>query len=126
MRLAQTVFAALLVAAPAAAQEAGAGGQGAQSLQNLHTYIVSNESEKVISDLWLGSTKDGKELYASKDQLRPNQAINLRVARDECLARVRVRFADGSTLNADGLNECKLTRIVVGSAKIDLRSSAVE
>ena len=126
MRLVRTTLAALLTAAPAAAQEAGVGGQDAQSRQNLHTYIVSNESDKVISDLWLGSTKDGKELYASKDQIRPNQAINLRVARNECLAGVRVRFADGSTLNADGLNECKLTRVVVNSAKIELRTSAVQ
>ena len=126
MRLAQTALAALLIAAPAAAQEEGSGGQGAQSRQNLHTYIVSNDSEKVISEIWLGSTKDGKELYANKDQIRPNQAVNLRVARDECLAEVRVRFADGSTLNADNLNECKLTRIVVSNAKVELRSSAVQ
>ncbi len=126
MRLAQTALAALLIAAPAAAQQEGAGGRGAETLQNLHTYIVSNESEKVISDLWLGSTKDGRELYASKNQVRPREAVNVRVARDECLAGVRVRFADGSTLDANGLNECKLTRIVVSNDKIELRTSAVE
>ena len=126
MRLAQTFLAALLIAAPAAAQQEGAGGRGAEGRQNLRTYIISNDSEKVISEIWLGSTNGGKELYANKDKLRPNHAANLRVAREECLAEVRVNFEDGSTLRAEGLNECKLTRIAVSNAKIELQTSAVQ
>ena len=126
MRLAQTILAALLIAAPAAAQQEGAGGRGAESRNNLRTYIISNDSQKVIAEVWLGSTNGGKELYSNNDQIRPNQAANLRVGREECLAEVRVRFEDGSTLRADGLNECKLTRIAVSNAKIELQTSAVQ
>ena len=80
----------------------------------------------MIAEVWLGSTNGGKELYSNKDQIRPNQAANLRVAREECLAEVRIRFEDGSNLQAGDLNECKLTRIAVSDGKVELQSSAVQ
>lgn len=126
MRARYIAIAALLTATPAAAQQRGAGTGGVEGQQNLHTFIVSNDSRKVISEVWLGSTNGGKELYSTKEQIRPNHTVNVRVGREECLAQVRVRFDDGSDLRADGLNDCKLTRISVNEDKIALQSSAVQ
>lgn len=125
MRPHHLAVAVLLIATPAAAQQQGAGAGGPQG-QNLHSFIVRNDSDKVISEVWLGSTDGGKELFSTKDQIRPNHTMNVRVGRNECLAQVRVRFEDGSDLRAENLNECKLTRISVNGDKIALQSSAVQ
>lgn len=126
MRARHIALAVLLIATPAAAQQQGAGTGGKEGQQNLRSFIVRNDSQKVISEVWLGSTNGGKELFSTKEQIRPNHTVNLRVGRDECLAQVRVRFDDGSDLRAENLNECKLTRISVNGDKIALQSSAVE
>lgn len=126
MRAPHLAVVALLIATPVAAQQRGAGTGGVEGQQNLHTFIVRNDSKKVISEVWLGSTNAGKELFSTKEQLRPNHTVNVRVGRDECLDQVRVRFDDGSDLRAESLNECKLTRISVNDDKIALQSSAVQ
>lgn len=126
MRRAPLVLLALLSISPAAAQQEGAGGGGAGVRDNLRSYIVSNDSDKVITEVWLGSTDGGKELYSTKDQIRPNHTVNLRVARAECLAQVRVKFADGTDLRADDLNDCKLTRIAISNQKVELKTSVVQ
>ncbi len=126
MRARHLAVAVLLIATPAAAQQQGAGTGGTPGQHNLHSYIVSNDSKKVISEVWLGSTNGGKELYSTKEQIRPNHTVNVRLGRDECLAQVRVRFEDGSDLRAEGLNDCKLTRVSINDDKIALQSSAVQ
>lgn len=122
------LVAAFLLLAPAVhAQEQGRGAAGQQdTTQNLRSFIIRNTSDKVISEVLLASTKDGAPMYSSKDQIRPNQAANVRVGRDNCLAAVHVKFQDGSDLKAEGLNDCKMTSIVVDNGKIALQSSAVE
>lgn len=126
MRAPHLAFAALLIVTPAAAQQEGAGTGGKEGQQNLRSFIVRNDSQKVISEVWLGSTNGGKELYSNKEQIRPNHTVNVRVGREECLAQVRIRFEDGSDLRAEDLNDCKLTRISVNGDKIALQSSAVQ
>ena len=126
MRARHLAVAALLIAIPAAAQQQGAGTGGKEGQQNLQSFIVRNDAQKVISEVWLGSTNGGKELFSTKEQIRPNHTVNVRVGRGECLDQVRVRFEDGSDLRAENLNECKLTRISVNGDKIALQSSAVE
>lgn len=117
----------LLLASPVHAQEQGRGAAGQQDTsRNLRSFIIRNTSDKVISEVSLASTKDGADMYSSKDQIRPNHAANVRVDRENCLAAVRVKFQDGSDLKAEGLNDCKMTSIVVDNGKIALQSSAVE
>ena len=121
------VAAFLLLAPVVHAQEQGRGAAGQQdTTRNLRSFIIRNTSDKVISEIMLASTKDGAEMYSSKDQIRPNQAANVRVDRENCLAAVHVKFQDGSDLKAQGLNDCKMTSIVVDNGKIALQSSAVE
>lgn len=126
MRAHHLAIAVLLTATPAAAQQQGAGTDGKEGQQNLQSFIVRNDSKKVISEVWLGSTNGGKELYSTKDQVRPNHTVNVRVGRGECLDQVRVRFDDGSDLRAENLNECKLSRISVNDDKIALQSGVVQ
>ena len=121
------VAAFLLLAPVVHAQEQGRGAAGQQdTTRNLRSFIIRNTSDKVISEIMLASTKDGAEMYSSKDQIRPNQAANVRVDRENCLAAIQIKFQDGSDLKAEGLNDCKMTSIVVDNGKIALQSSAVE
>ena len=121
--------AALLLAAlachPAAAQQRGQGGDADTRNGNLRSFILRNDSKKPITGISLGSTAGG-DLYAGHDQVRPNEAMNVRVGRADCLRSVAVTFADGSTLNAQNLNECSATTIRVADDKISLASSAVQ
>ena len=101
-----------LLAGPVHAQERGKGGEGDENRDNLRSYILRNETRKPISAVRLGSTNGG-ELYSEQKQIRPNEAMNVRVGRSECLRDVLVTFGDGSTARADNLNECTATIIRV-------------
>lgn len=126
MRASLTTAAVLaaLIALPAHAQERGRGGDADESRGNLRTYILRNETRKPIKAVRLGSTNGG-ELYAEEKQVEPNQAMNVRVGRSECLRDVLVTFADNSTARADNLNECTATIIRVEDGdRVTLTSSA--
>ena len=101
-----------LLAGPVHAQERGKGGEGDENRDNLRSYILRNETRKPISAVRLGSTNGG-ELYSEQKQIRPNEAMNVRVGSSECLRDVLVTFGDGSTARADNLNECTATIIRV-------------
>lgn len=121
--LAALVLAPLL-ALPAHAQERGKGGEADESRDNLRSYILRNETRKPIAAVRLGSTNGG-ELYAEQKQVRPNEAMNVRVGRSECLRDVLVTFGDGSTARADNLNECTATIIRVEDGdKVTVTSNA--
>lgn len=113
-----------LLAAPAVAQERGKGADADETRGNLRSYILRNETRKPIRAVRLGSTNGG-ELYAEEKEIRPNEAMNVRVGRSECLRDVLVTFQDGSTARADNLNECTATTIRVEDGdKVTLTSAA--
>ena len=114
-----------LASLPAAAQQRGRGGDADTSNGSLRSFILRNDSKKPITGVSLGSTAGG-DLYTGQDQVRPSEAMNVRVGRAECLRSVAVTFADGTTLNAQNLNECSATTIRVADDKISLASSAVQ
>lgn len=115
----------LLAAVPAVAQNTGAGGQGKQTFQNLRSFTIRNDSDKVVASVTLTSTDRGQTMFQTKNPLQPSQAAEVQVGRDQCLAEVDVTFKDGRTLRSAGLNDCHLTRISVGDQQIKLESSAV-
>lgn len=116
---------ALLASVPVMAQQRGRGGDADTSNGNLRSFVLRNDSKKPIKGISLGSTAGG-DLYTGQDQVRPNEAMNVRVGRSECLRSVAVTFADGSSLNAQNLDECSATTIRVADDKISLASSAVQ
>ena len=127
MRTRPALAAAILVpllAGAAHAQERGKEGDADESRGNLRSYILRNESRKPITAVRLGSTNGG-ELYSEQKQVRPNEAMNVRVGRAECLRDVLVTFQDGSTARADNLNNCTDTTIRVEDGdKVTLTNSA--
>lgn len=113
-----------LLALPVHAQERGRGGAADENRDNLRSYILRNETRKPITAVRLGSTSGG-ELYSEQKQVRPNEAMNVRVGRNECLRDVLVTFQDGSTARADNLNECTATIIrVEDGGKVTMATNA--
>lgn len=122
--LAAVALLAPLLASPVHAQERGKGGEADESRNNLRSYILRNETRKPITAVRLGSTNGG-ELYSEQKEIRPNEAMNVRVGRSECLRDVLVTFGDGSTARADNVNECTATIIRVQDGdKVVVTSSA--
>lgn len=118
------LLAALLIV-PAAAQNAGAGGEGKQTFKNLRSFTVQNNSQTVISNVKLTSTDGGQPMFQSDRPIQPNHAAEAQVGRDQCLAEADVTFKGGRTLQSKGLNDCKMTRLSVDENKITPESAAV-
>lgn len=125
MRASALVLLVLSLAAPAAAQNTGAGGQGKQSFQNLRSFTVRNDSKSVVASVKLISTNGGQVLFQTHNAIQPSEAEEAQVGRDQCVAEVDATFKDGRTLCSTGLNDCKMTRVSIGDQRIDLESAAV-
>ena len=125
MRAAHLAIVAALIAAPAYAQNTGAGGAGKASFQNLRSYTVRNDSKQVVTSVRLISTNGGRTLFNSAHAIQPDESSEAQVGRNDCLAAVIVRFKDGRQLRADNLDDCKRTRISIGNKNVKLESAAV-
>ena len=86
------------------------------SLQNLSSATVTEASATMT---------DGKTHALSQGPVRPRQAREIVVPRDECLADVNVRLDNGRSLNSRPGHDCRATRIVVSDNGVQFISSAV-
>lgn len=126
MRARVVALLALSLSTPAAtAQNAGAGGQGKESGQNLRSFTIRNDSKAVVTSVTLISTNGGQPMFQNPKPIQPSESTEAQVGRDQCLAEVDVTFKDGRILRSGGLNDCKLTRVSIGDERIELESAAV-
>ena len=68
---------------------------------------------------------DGKTVDLIKGPVRPTQAREVVVPREDCLAGVDVRLDNGQNLNAKAPDGCRATRVVVNDNGVQFISSAV-
>jgi hypothetical protein len=111
-----------LVSAPALAQQHPAAPLRSPGEQ-MRSFSLTNRSGDVITAAEAKMT-DGKRRVLTYAPVQPNQAREIVVPRQECLASLTVRLNNGRTLRAAHLDDCKATQIVVGTQGIGIGSNA--
>ena len=92
---------------------------------SLRGFSLRNNSSKVIADARVRAVGGMTDVAVTDTPLRPELSKAFALTSHGCLAEVHVRFQDGGTLEAKGLNACDVQTIVVSDHKIALESSVV-
>ena len=115
------VISVLLAAAPAMAQQHPAAPLRSQG-ERMRSFSLINRSGQVVTAAQAHMT-DGKDRVLTYAPIQPNEAREIVVPASECLDAVTVHLNDGRTLRGAHLNDCKLTKIVVGHSGIGTNSN---
>lgn len=114
---------ALLVAVPAwAAQQPPAASLYHQ--QNSRSISIHNLAHQTVTAARVQTT-DGKTWDLAKGSIPPNQANEVIVPAQDCIAAIDVTLKNGRTLSQTGLNACRNTQIVVRDNQVTIPRQAV-
>lgn len=114
---------ALLVAAPAwAAQQPPAASLYHQ--QNSRSIAIHNLANQTVTTARVQTT-DGKIWDIAKGSIPPNQAKEIIVPAQDCIAEIDVTLKNGRTLSQTGLNACRNTQIEVRDNRVMIPQPAV-
>lgn len=111
----------ILSAVPALAQQHPAAPLTPSAAQ-MRSFSMKNQSGEVITSAEARMT-DGKTRVLTYAPVQPNEAREIVVPRQECLAALTVHLNNGKTLRAGHLRDCKETKIFVGAHGIGIGSN---
>lgn len=111
----------VLLAGPALAQQFPAAPLRSKGEQ-MRSFSMKNQSGQVITSAEAHMT-DGKTRVLTYAPVQPNEAREIVVPRQECLAGLTVHLNNGKILHATKLNDCKSTKVFVGAQGIGIGSN---
>ncbi len=119
--------ATVLAAPPAMAQAPDSAGTTAPAPsinRQVHSYSLRNLSSKAIVEASAHMTNGATADITEKGRIMPNQSQSFGANNGGCVDTVTVKFADGTVLPQQQLQNCDASTIVVRDTEISLTSSA--
>ncbi len=125
--MAAATLAAVPALTPALAQKPDSAGITAPAPsinQKIHSYSLRNLASKPIVEASAHMTNGATADLTEKGRIMPNQSQSFGANNGGCVDTVTVKFADGTVLPQQQLNNCDASTIVVRDTEISLTSSA--
>jgi len=93
------------------------------NMQRARSYSLMNRSKETIVAAHARMTNNQERDLDWDQPVRPNQARNVAVPSEDCLASLTIKLESGRSLQTNGTPDCRVTQIVVTDNEVQIRSN---